>query len=420
MKPMRIAMFTNVYAPLVGGIRESIERFRINLTQRGHDVMIVAPRFDEEHPEKNTQRHVVRVPSITNIFDRYSFPVAYATDLGQTIDNFEPDVIHTHHPFLLGDTALRVAFSRKLPIVVTHHTSRDQYLHHMPDQPEWIRDYLVNLYTGHANLCDAVVAPSTSIARELEEEGVIKPIRVIPTGVDLEAYAEADGARFRDLLGIDAATPLIGHVGRLAPEKNLAFLARAVAEFLHGRSGARFVVVGSGEEERMIWDEFNRRKLGDQISFTGTLQGRELRDAYAAMDLFVFASKTETQGLVLLEALAGNTPVVCLDGPGVRDLMENADCGLLVREENVNAFSNAMQAVWSNKAGYAAAAQQHVRAFSQTESTTKLLELYYEVIESKGQADEDVHQHPSWHELLFAELEIWENRLKSLVDVVSS
>jgi 1,2-diacylglycerol 3-alpha-glucosyltransferase len=325
---MKIALFTNTYLPHVGGVARSVKTLEDALRQRGHEVRVIAPEFENAQPDPN----VLRVPAIQN-FNGSDFSVRLPVPsmIRDFIERFQPDVIHSHHPFLLGDAALREAWKLRAPIVFTHHTLYERYTHYVPLDSPALKRVAIQLATEYCNLCDQVVAPSESIEKLLRERGVTAPIRVIPTGIDTGFFARGDGRRFREQHGLPAGARVIGHVGRLALEKNLLFLAEAVAARLRDDPLAVFLVVGEGDARDQMLALLRQATGGSRIHATGKLSGQDLADAYAAMDWFVFASQTETQGLVLAEAMASGCPVVALDGPGVREIMTDGGNGLMLQ-----------------------------------------------------------------------------------------
>jgi len=414
---MRIAMFTNTYLPLVGGAPISVSRFADCLRHKGHNVLIIAPEYDDQ-PEH--EEDIVRVPALKNFnSSRFSVPLPLSLDLSPALDAFQPDMIHAHHPFFLGDTALRVAASRFLPIVVTHHTSYEQYVHYVPGNLSWLEPYVFDLYIGHANLCDAVVVPSESIKRELCECGVRKPVHVIPTGVDLKRFKKGDRARFRKELSIPEDSFLIGHVGRLNLEKNLEFLCHSVARALQRIEGSRFVIVGDGPSENEMKEVFHQHRVEDRCVFAGVRKDQDLVDAYHAMDVFAFASKSGTQGIVLVEALAAGTPVVALDETGPRDIVKDKETGRLLRDEDPDTFAEAI--AWTAVQGrdLAERAERSVGPFSMETCTERMLDLYHEVSE-KHRRSPDL-ENSEWAVVLLTlrtEWGIWSNRLSALGSVL--
>lgn len=355
---MKIAMFTNTYLPHVGGVARSVSNFAESYRKLGHECIVIAPEFEEKIPD---EKDVYRVPAITNFNDSgFSFKLPFASDLSDVLDEFEPDIIHSHHPFLLGDTALKAAYTRELPIVFTHHTLYEQYTNYLPFDGDFTKKAAIELATSFANTCSLVFAPSKSIADLIQSRGVEVPIVVQPTGIDIESAKSGNGDRFRKKYGIESGTLLIGHVGRIAAEKNLEYLTNAVCEALTQCKQARFVLVGSGDLEKRIKEIVEERGLTDQFVPTGSLQGQELSDAYAAFHVFAFASQSETQGLVLAEAMAGGSPVVALEGPGVGDILEQGKNGLLLpANSDEGAFAKELLSVLNTSSENRAAFQKH-------------------------------------------------------------
>lgn len=343
---MKICMFTNTFLPHVGGVARSVSTFAEDLRHLGHQVLIVAPTFPD-HRGESPEEGVVRVPAIQN-FNGSDFsvqlPLPYLIDA--RVKEFKPDVIHSHHPFLLGDSALRTAHGYRLPLIFTHHTLYEQYTHYVPFDSETIKRFVIHLATGYANLCDAVIAPSLSVLRLLRERRVTRPIVEIPTGIDTAFFGAGDGAAFRKKFNIGADVLVIGHLGRLAKEKNLPYLAEAVALFMRQWPKACFLVSGKGDAEGEIRRILARNGQEEKLILTGVLAGADLADAYRAMDLFVFASQSETQGLVLTEAMAAATPVIALDASGAREVVRNGVNGILLpADAGVRQFAEAIATV---------------------------------------------------------------------------
>jgi glycosyltransferase involved in cell wall biosynthesis len=342
---MNIVMLTNTYLPHVGGVARSVSAFAAEYRRRKHSVLVVAPEFDASSFD---EIDVVRIPAIQHFNGSdFSAPLPVSGLLTAKLDAFRPDIVHAHHPFLLGMTALRIARYRRLPLVFTHHTLYERYTHYIPADSALFRRFVVELATHYANLCDHVFAPSESIASLLTERGVEKPITVVPTGVDPGVFAQGDGAAVRGAQGIPADAFVVGHLGRLAPEKNLEFLALAVARFLTLQPRAHFLLAGGGPSEAMVRSVFDAAGLTERLHYAGVLKGRALADTYCAMDVFAFTSKSETQGMVLTEAMAAGVPVVGLDAPGVREVIRNGHNGLLLRDETPEGFCAALQGMFT-------------------------------------------------------------------------
>lgn len=417
---MRIAMFTNNYLPFVGGSALSVHRFTEKLRARGHAVLVVAPEYDEQ-PEGERESEVLRVTAVKN-FNRteFSVPLPLNIDLRPRIRAFGPDIIHTHHPFFLGDTALRVAASLDIPIVATHHTEYEHYLHYLPEQVPGMATFVRELAVGHANLCNANIAPSKDIGAKMVAGGVTAPVTVIPTGVDRAYFARGDGQRARADAGIPAGAPVLGHVGRLAPEKNLEFLLDAALRALEAQPEAWLLIVGDGPSLEALRTRARAAPAGDRAVFAGRRTGTDLVDAYHAMDVFVFASYSETQGMVILEAMAAGAPVVALDAPGVRDVVEDGVNGRLLQGEDPEAFAREAVEVLKHTADHEAGVAATADRFSLDATTDQLIDLYTGLLGQGQGAGRSVPGSP-WEDVLRrmkVEWDIWSNRVESAVDAL--
>ncbi|MBI2510669.1 MAG: glycosyltransferase [Opitutae bacterium] len=328
---MNICLMTNTYLPHVGGVARSVSTFAEEYRRLGHEVLVVAPDFPGRKLPRRQEAIVERIAALQQFNGSdFSVRLPLAAALSERLDNFRADIFHAHHPFLLGDTALRLAARRNVPVVFTHHTRYEDYTHYVPFDSPALKQAAIHLSTDFANLCDGVIAPSASIARLLQRRGVHAPIRVIPTGIAVEAFASGNGARARERLGIPRRAFVIGHVGRLATEKNLSYLAEAVAPLVAATPGSRFLVVGAGPAEDDLVARFERAGAASRLVRAGLLTGRPLHDAYRAMDVFAFSSLSETQGMVVTEAMAASVPVVALRGSGVREVVRHDQNGYLL------------------------------------------------------------------------------------------
>ena len=234
---------------------------------RGHRVLVVAPEFDGA-PEHEVD--VVRVGALRNFAGSdYSVVIGPPLYLARAVDAFAPDIVHSHGPFLLGTTAARLARSRRLPLVFTHHTLYEQYTHYVPGDSGLMKRIALSRGTRYANASDAVFAPSHSIRELLRARGVAVPIYEVPTGVPLADFATGDGAGFRVRYGIPADAVVVGTVGRLAEEKNLAFLSRAFARFLAATPGAYALIVGDGPSHEPMAEIFADAGLAAASSSPG-------------------------------------------------------------------------------------------------------------------------------------------------------
>lgn len=420
---MRIAMFTNAYPPHVGGVSRSVCQLAEGCRQRGHEVLVIAPEYGEKRDGESDD--ILRLQALQNVSGSdFSLALPMSLDLARRIDEFNPDLLHSHYPFLIGDTALRVAAYRHIPIVFTHHTRYEAYGDYLPIETAGFRPFVISLATGYANLCDQVIAPSRSMQRLLRKRGVSTRISVIPTGVELKKFKGGDACRFREHKGISEDACVVGYVGRLAPEKNLVFWAMAVSKFLTGASHRRAVVVGEGKSRMDMEEVFREKGVVNRVCFTGTLKNQELADAYAAIDVFAFASRRETQGLVLVEALAAGCPLVALDGVGAREIVRDGWNGRLVQEEDEDEFLAALENVeeklFRNKKSIRQKALRSARAYDVDRCVDRIVKLYGYVLKKNARHFPLIGGF--WEKvskILQREGELWKNRLQALRKALS-
>lgn len=378
---MKILMMTNTFTPIVGGLEKSIMTFSEAFRARGHEVKIVAPAF-EQMPSQ--EKDVIRVPAIEKfVGTEFSLTIPLPEIVSVLVEEFKPDIVHSHHPFVMGDLALRLCGQKKIPLVFTYHTMFEHYTDKFGMDNQAVQQFVVELATGYANMADQVFVPSESVGKVLEERSVKTPIAVVPTGIDVKQFS-AGLSSLRQKLKIPEKAFVVGHVGRLAPEKNLIFLTEAAAEFLKQKKAAYFLIVGSGPSERDMKKIFRAWGVTKQVCFAGVQKGQALVQAYKAMDVFAFASKSETQGIVLAEAMAAGLPVVGLDAPGVREVVKDMVNGRLLQEESRKKYASALLWCASRSASQwnavKKAALETANAFSTDVCAEKALKIYEKVV----------------------------------------
>ncbi len=373
---MRIAVFTNTFRPFLGGVTRSVETLARELRARGHALQLFAPRFEGEEEPKEW---ICRVPAIPRFnHTDFSLPLPFSLKVRSVFKKFAPDLVHVQHPFLLGEMGMHLGKNRGLPIVLTYHTQYEKYSHYVPIDSPWVRRCIVNVCTSFCNICDLVVAPSRDIEKILKKRGVRTRIVVIPTGVDLPRYRNPDRQWLRKRLGLRSDEKILVHVGRLSKEKNLDFLIQAVAQAMEKRKNLLFLVAGEGDQKPRIEQQARLLGIRDRTIFQGKLTSRDLVNTYAGGDIFVFSSKTETQGLVVLEAMAAGTPVVAMDAPGVRDMIEDGVQGFLTPEDP-HLFSERILELIESSEKYTACSEASLKraeSFSAARMAERVLQEY--------------------------------------------
>ncbi|MCM1119556.1 MAG: glycosyltransferase [bacterium] len=361
---MKIAMMTNNYKPYIGGVPISIERLTVALREQGHRVVVFAPKYKFLGDEQAQEEDVVRYSTLSQHF--YSdtvLPNPLDPVLEETFARENFDVIHVHHPVLIGKVAAYLSRKYGIPLVYTYHTQYEQYLdyagpiHWLSQGAEKdnllgrlrcrgsraIKQEIAPWYlSGFMRRCHTVIAPTEGMKRVFRMQygypyNCRADVSVLPTGLTQESYR----AEPKAVMGIrqrycEGEMPLMVTVSRLGHEKNVPFLLRCMARLKQFLPDFRLMVIGDGPQREEYMDLCEQLDIRQQICFLGSLPNREIAAHMAAADCFVFASKTETQGIVILEAMAAKTPVVAVRASGVEDLVEDGVNGYLCPEEEEN------------------------------------------------------------------------------------
>jgi 1,2-diacylglycerol 3-alpha-glucosyltransferase len=381
---MRVLMVSDVYFPRVNGVSTSIQTFRRDLAALGCESWLVAPEYP--HAWADDER-VLRQPSRYLAFDpedRMMKPRATRAACLSLAGRV--DVLHIQTPFVAHWIGLDAARRLRVPTVETYHTFFEEYLHHyLPLVPaRAARTFARAISRRQCNAVDAVVAPSQQLADVLMGYGVTRPLRTIPTGLNLDEFTGGDGPAFRARHGIAADRPIMLLVGRVAHEKNIGFLLEVLEAVKRTVPNVLFVVAGEGPALPGLRRTAADAGLAADVLFVGYLDRRgALLDCYRAADVFVFASRTETQGLVLLESLALGVPVVSTAVLGTKEVLRDA-AGAVVVAEDVGEFAAAVIRVLTEpelRARLAGAAREFVaRQWSSVEMARRMLQLYDEVV----------------------------------------
>jgi glycosyltransferase involved in cell wall biosynthesis len=341
---MRVLFVSDVYFPRVNGVSTSIRTFRTDLAQLGVETTLVTPAYPGAAEDNDPS--IIRVPSGAvprDPEDRRFLGGPLRRALDATLAA-RIDLVHIHTPFIAHYAAARFARAHGLPVVATYHTFFEDYLHHyVPILPRGIGRWIARRFT--LSQCDDVaelISPSAPMRDALLAYGVTTPVEVLPTGLPAESFVRGDGARFRKAFDLPVDRPLLLYVGRVAFEKNIDFLLRMFVRLRARRPDALFVIAGEGPALPHLTKLARELGVESQVRFIGYLdRSTELPDCYAAGNAFVFASRTETQGLVLLEAMAQGTPVVSTAELGTRSIL-TADCGAYVVPEEEERFAAAV------------------------------------------------------------------------------
>jgi glycosyltransferase involved in cell wall biosynthesis len=380
---LRVLFISDVYFPRVNGVSTSIRTFREDLASCGVETTLVVPEYGV--PAADHDPDVVRVSGAGVPGDpedrrmRWG-PLKRAL---RALPGAEFDLVHIHTPFVAHYAGAWYAKHIGIPCIATYHTFFEEYLHHyVPVLPRSIGRFVAKHFTrSQCRDVRGLIAPSEPMREVLRAYGVATPIHVLPTGLPADRFRAGEGANFRKLIGIAADRPLVTYVGRVAHEKNIEFLVKVFAAVRAKIPNALLVIAGEGPARESLRQLVARMGFADDVRFVGYLDRKTtLLDCYAAANVFVFASRTETQGLVLLEAMAQGTPVVSTAELGTKFVLKDG-AGALVVPERVEEFSAAVVRVLEDP-GLHAMLSGSGREYSLTWSSLTLAQRLAEVYRS--------------------------------------
>ena len=346
---MNILFISDVFFPRVNGVSTSINTFAKELRALGHQVTLIAPSYTDEDKQ---EEWIVRVPSHKIYFD----PEDRLMNFGKLkallpwIRDKHFDVIHIHTPFSAHYVGIHFGKKLDIPVVETYHTFFEDYLHHyLPFIPQFISRKLARTISRRqCNAVDGIVSPSKPMLDVLKQYGIKTPAEVVATGLDDSSFANVDGEHFRMSHDIPLTQPMLLFVGRVAHEKNIGFLLEMHVELIKNHPDALLVITGEGPAEESIKQSIEKLGISNKVRMIGYLdRGHELIACYKAADIFVFASKSETQGLVLLEAMAQGTAVVAIAELGTKSILIEGE-GVLIAKDDINDFAEKVSVLLSD------------------------------------------------------------------------
>ena len=379
---MRIGFFTDTYLPVVHGVEISIETSRKILEKMGHKVFIYAP-YTPGYKDKNP--NIFRFRSVKVIKKpemRLAFPFL-PKDYSSDVSNIKLDIAHAHTPFSMGLLAKYIADQQKIPLVYTHHTHYSEYAKFYSKE-KIVSPRLAKFLSGwYANLADAIIAPSCKMQRLLREYGVKKkkPFYILPTGINLKIFRKSKkaGPRIKKRLKIHPKDKVLIFVGRMGGEKNLDFLLTAMAEISKKRKDITLLMIGDGPFLKELKALARKLNIERNVVFTKIIPHKEIPLYYQASDIFLFSSLTDTQGIVILEAMACGLPIVALKDDAFRKIVIDNKNGFLIKKASPKNFAKKTLKILDNPTLYrkfSIASQKIASAFSEVNQTKKLLKIY--------------------------------------------
>jgi 1,2-diacylglycerol 3-alpha-glucosyltransferase len=387
MDRLRIGLFTEIYRPVVNGVVASVEALAQGLQSAGHEAVCLAPAMPGSGPPDPA---ILRIPSLPlpgRTPYRLTLPLL-SREARRVIERLS--IVHAHSPFVTGWMGVQCARRYGLPLIYTYHTQLEAYAHYVPFEPNATRFVASALTRNFANLADAVIAPTPAMAERLRALGVTARIETVPTGIDLNVFGAGRRSQAaRNRAGAANGERLLLYVGRLAREKNLELIFAALAS-AKDRS-LRLVIAGDGPLRGELERRAREYGVGDRVRFLGVVGRPELPELYASADAFVMPSTTETQGIVMVEALAAGLPVIAADAPQNRDVLGSA--GRLVPPAPAE-FARALEHIPAEPDPIAAAAaRQAAERFSIANQIAATVSIYESLIRAEPRLTTNIRSH---------------------------
>lgn len=383
---MRIAFFTNCYKPLVNGVVTSISSLKEAYERKGHEVYVFAPRVEDYvDQEKNVFRY--RSVNLTSKV-KYPLPIPLSFRVKKIITEFNPDIVHIHHPFLLSSVAIMYGKRLGIPKILTLHTQYEQYAHYVSPIPERLTQEAIKMIIHNLSYkIDCITTPSESMRELIRSYGVKNRIEIIPNAIHLISFKEDDVFKRTEIkkkYNLKEDDKIILFVGRVASEKSIDKIIKALA-IIKKRdiSKVKLLIIGDGPAMDELKQLARTLKIEKDVIFAGTVSYEEIRHYYKMAYVFTIASTTETFGIVTIEALASRVPVLAVKAPGAVDILTDGVDGLLV-DNDVEKFANALEKIIREpelREKLSRGALKTSEKYSIDTISERMLNLYREVIE---------------------------------------
>ena len=383
---MKILYISDVYFPRINGVSTSIETFRHELRELGHTVHLIAPEYPTASSDESD---IMRVPSRQLPFDPEDrlMKFSWVIDRIEKLRDEHYDVLHIQTPFVAHYLGIKLSRLLGIPCIETYHTFFEEYLHHyIPFVPKSIMSSVARRFSRHqGNSLDGMIIPSRPMMEVLRDYGVTTYAEVIPTGLEPESFVTGNRADFRKKYNIPPDRPMLLFVGRVAHEKNIQFLLQVVNRARLDVPQILLLIAGEGPARSALEHEVLRMGLSEHITFIGYLDRHtELNSCYHSADIFVFSSRTETQGLVLLEAMAQGVPVVSTAEMGTRDVLREG-AGVWIAKEEAEDFSGKVVAMLGDagvRARLGEAGREYAHGWSARKQAERMVNFYQHVMVS--------------------------------------
>ncbi len=388
-KKLKIGFFCDAYTPIINGVTIAVNTYKKGLEAEGHKVYIIAPNYPGY---RDKSKDIIRIPSVT-LFSKskYRAAIALTPKLSNIIS--ELDIVHVHHPGPIGWAASVIARKKGKPCIFTHHTMYEIYWHYLPLPEKQGRKFIEFAISTFCRRFDFIILPSESVRENFCKRKVSRKtqIAVIPTGIELSRFRNADRMAMRRKHKIGSDEIVLIFLGRIAVEKNVLLMLRAFKKiidyndklYLEKEKRIRLIVVGGGYDLQKCKNEAESFGIADDAVFTGNVKYDEVPKYFAASDIFLFPSVSETQGLVSIEAMAAGVPVIGMNATGTKDVVVDGRTGFLCRNNAADFAEKTKKLIYNDslRERYSKNAAKEAEKYSIDVCTKKLLKFYSKAID---------------------------------------
>ena len=390
---MRIGIFSETYTPYISGLVTSIVMLKNALEKEGHEVYVVTANLESFKYEYNEKERILKIPGLpTGIYDSRLTSI-YPIQAVNKIKSWKLDVIHSQTEFAIGTFARLFAKQFNIPLVHTYHTLYEDYIHYITKgyfnrSSKKIVEYLTKFY------CDTtateLIVPTNKIYKLFKEKYKFeKNIHIIPTGIETERFYkeninEKEVEELKNTLGLAKNDFVLLFVGRLAEEKNVEFLLNSEKNLVKKYKNIKLVIVGDGPDKDNYEKLSSKLGIAENVIFTGKAAWEEMPYYYHISDVFVTASKTETQGLTIIEAMASNVIPVCMEDEAFQSMVTEELNGLFFKTNEE--YENQIIRLYENReelAKFDKQARIQAEHYSSKNYAERALEVYNRAIKEK-------------------------------------
>lgn len=382
---MKIGIFTEAYKPIINGVVNSIVGFKRGLEEQGHEVYVFCPTYKnhEDDPDDKNIVHMKSFPLPRGNGYHFIFPAEkHVKEIAQNMD-----VIHVHHPFIMGARAAVIAKTLGKPLVFTNHTQYEQFSHYVPLPKILVKNIIKRRLKNFTNQVDLIVAPAQGIISTLREYGAMGEIEIVPNGIDVDRFAgevsNLESQKLLEQLNLDSQSKILIYTGRISEEKNLGFLLEALEKLIKKDAGMRLLMVGGGPQMNKIESLINEMDLGEKAIITDYVPYHEMHKYLNLARLYVSASKSEVHPLTILEGMAAGLPAVVVDAPGTGDIVTHNVDGLIAKDD-LEDFVSKIETVLNDPLLYqqlSAGARQSAKEYSFQRTSKVMLGAHQKAIQ---------------------------------------